>query len=103
MAQQRYYRGDWVVYRKTKYSDQPGPRAQNVNPAQRGDKYAYTVDKFWIVGDVQSDGQLVLRTRTGKQHVLPADDPDLHRARWWECLLYHRRFRSIAQLENSLA
>jgi hypothetical protein len=29
--------GDWVIYRKTKFSTHPGPRAQNVLPAERGD------------------------------------------------------------------
>ena len=93
--QPSYQPGDWVVYCKTKYSHQPGPRAQNVSPAQRGDKYAYTVDKFWVVSDVLEDGKLVLQTRRGKEHVVDARDHDLHRARWWERLLYHRRFAAV--------
>ena len=70
----RYHRGDWVIYKKSKYSTQPGPRAKNVSPAQSGDKYAYTVDKFWVVADVLEDGRLVLRTRRGKEHTVGADD-----------------------------
>lgn len=92
-----FHAGDWVVYRKTKFSTHPGPRAQNVNPAQRGDLYAYTVDKFWVVVDVLSNGQLILQTRRGKEHIIRADDPNLHRARWWERLLYRRRFALVAE------
>ncbi|MCA9268725.1 MAG: hypothetical protein KDA41_09655 [Planctomycetales bacterium] len=91
----RFTPGDWVVYRKTKYSTHPGPRAQNVNASQHGEKYSYTVDKFWIVSDVLEDGRVVLHTRRGKEHVVDADDPLLHRARWWERMLYRQRFISI--------
>ena len=96
-AEREYQPGDWVVYRKTKYSTQPGPRAQNVSPAQGGDKYAYTVDKFWVVAEILNDGRLVLQTRRGKEHVLDASDYNLHRARWWERLLYRRRFAAVQQ------
>ena len=100
---QQFHPGDWVIYRKSKYSDQPGPRAQNVSPAQHGDKYAYTVDKYWIVTDIRDDGRLVLHTRRGKEHLLRADDPDLHLARWWERLIYRTRFTSIMENEKVLA
>lgn len=104
MIQQRNYQaGDWVVYRKTKYSTQPGPRAQNISPSQHGEKYAYTVDKYWVVADVLGDGRLVLHTRRGKEHTVSADDPGLHRARWWERLLYRSRFASVLENEKALA
>jgi len=93
--QRQYQPGDWVIYRKTKYSTHPGPRAQHVSPAQHGEKYAYTVDKFWVVSDVLDDGRLVLKTRRGKEHVVDADDHDLHRANWWERLIYRSRFTLV--------
>ena len=97
MAGTHQYRpGDWVIYRKTKYSTHPGPRAQNVSPARGGDKYAYTVDKFWVISQVLEDGRLVLQTRRGKEHIFDADDHDLHPARWWERWLYRRRFSAVA-------
>ena len=89
--------GDWIVYRKTKHSSHPGPRATNVTPAKSGDLYGYTVDKFWIVRRVNPDGQVVLETRTGKQHTVPADDPALRKASWWHRLRYRARFLAIAQ------
>jgi hypothetical protein len=95
MMNAEYHPGDWVIYRKTKFSTHPGPRAQNVNPATGGEQYAYTVDKFWVVKNVLADGNLLVNTRRGKSHRVNADDPDLHRARWWERILYRRRFVSI--------
>jgi hypothetical protein len=95
-----YHPGDWVIYRKTKFSTHPGPRAHNVNPARNGEQYAYTVDKFWIVSEVLDDGDLLVQTRRGKAHRVSADDPDLHRARWWERLLFRRRFTSVLHGEG---
>lgn len=98
VAQTSAYRpGDWVVYRMTKYSTQPGPRAQNVSASRSGEKYGYTVDKFWIVSEVREDGKLVLQTRRGKQHIVAADDRDLHLANWWERLYYRGRFNAVEQ------
>lgn len=89
--------GDWVIYRKTKHSSRPGPRAQNVAPSPNGDEYAYTVDKFWIVTEVHGDGSIVLQTRKGKKHVLSADVPNLYvpnfLQRWW----YAQRFENVAK------
>lgn len=87
--------GDWVIYRKTKFSSRPGPRAQNVLPARHGDAYAYTVDKFWIVSEVRRDGSLLLKTRRGKQHVVPSDDWNLRKANWWERWRFRNRFEAI--------
>lgn len=103
MHHAEYQPGDWVIYRKTKFSTHPGPRAQNVNPASGGEQYSYTVDKFWIVAELLADGELLVQTRRGKSHRVPADDPDLHRARWWERLIYRRRFESILHGEDSSA
>ncbi|MEZ5941272.1 MAG: hypothetical protein R3C18_07770 [Planctomycetaceae bacterium] len=95
--------GDWVICRKTKHSTHPGPRAQQVAPASNGDQYSYTVDKFWVVTEVRDDGSVVLQTRRGKQHVMPADTPNLHVAnfleRWW----YGSRFRSVEQATQATA
>lgn len=84
--------GDWVIYRKTKHSLQPGPRAANVNAARYGDGYSYTVDKFWVVREVHPDGSLLLETRRGKRHVVRPDDPCLRRPNLWQRLWYRDRF-----------
>lgn len=86
--------GDWVVYSKTKHSTRPGPRATEISPSQAGDTYSYVVDKYWVVTEVR-DGRIRVRTRRGKQHEVDLDDPNLHRATWWERLRYRSRFRAI--------
>lgn len=96
MNEQHYQKGDWVVYRKQKVTTHPGPRASNVAPAPAGETYWYTVDKFWVVVDVEKNGDLVLRTRRGKQHTIRSGDRALRKASLWECLLYRSRFRAIA-------
>lgn len=95
MRPAKYHPGDWVIYRKTKYSEQPGRRARSINPSAHGEKYSYTVDKFWVVIDVQNDCQLVVTTHKGKRHVITADDPLLRHARWWERLIYRKRFLDV--------
>lgn len=84
--------GDWVVYCKTKFSPRPGSRARNIQPASHGDEYCYTVDKFWYVAAIGTDGSLTLRTRRGKQHRVAADDPHLRRPSLWERWWYRDRF-----------
>jgi hypothetical protein len=86
-----YHRGDAVIYRVSKSSPHPGPRARSVRPT-RGDDYRYVVDKFWIVRDIQQDGMLVLTTRTGKSRVVPPDAVALRRANLWERWWYRERF-----------
>lgn len=92
-----YKIGDCVIYRKTKYSDHPGPRARRVSPAPNGDEYIYLVDKFWIVEEIQPDGKIVLRTRRGKQHTISSDDPNLRKARLWERYWFRSRFDAMLQ------
>ena len=93
MRSKRFAAGDWVLYRKLKYSRLPGPRAQSVEPAPNGDGYSYFVDKYWTVEEVLGDGRLKLRTRTGKTHWIGANDPNLQRITWWNRWRYKRQFR----------
>jgi hypothetical protein len=87
--------GDAVIYRKQKYSLRPGPNAKIVCPAPYGDFYSYCVDKFWKVVSVDSPNQIVVCTRKGKKLTLSVDDPALRPARWWERLLFWRRFPAV--------
>jgi hypothetical protein len=89
--------GDRVIYTRDKYGPRPGRRAKNVFATPHGETYAYQVDKFWRVTQVEADGSLQLQTRRGKRHRVAPDDPRLRRARWWELLLYGRRFPSLAE------
>lgn len=93
----KYQAGDPVVFKMSKASTHPGRRARSVDPAPRGELYTYSVDKFWVVAQVQADGQLLLKTRRGKEHLVAEGDARLRPARWWEKLLYHDRF---PKLEN---
>ncbi|MEP5993360.1 MAG: hypothetical protein ABJ301_29250, partial [Rhodopirellula bahusiensis] len=45
-------RGDWAIYRKSKRSKVPGPRASSVKPNLKGETYNYVVQKFWMVDEV---------------------------------------------------
>ncbi len=95
MAHRDYQPGDWVLFRVTKFSSHPGPRAENIAPAPHGESYHYTVDKFWIVEGRSGDGKLILRTRRGKQHVVDASDLRLRKANIWERWRYRSRFEEI--------
>jgi hypothetical protein len=87
-----YQPGDRVVYVASKHSRHPGPRAEAVTPEPNGEGYSYDVKKYWLVLAVKSDGQLTVVTRRGKQRVVPASDPRLRPARWWENLFLASRF-----------
>jgi hypothetical protein len=86
-----YRPGDVVVYRKQKNTVHPGPNARHIQPAENGDTYSYSVDKFWRVVALQPDHTLVVRTRKGKEHTIRIDDPNLRRAHWWERLFFSHR------------
>jgi hypothetical protein len=88
----RFRPGDVVVYRKQKSSIHPGPHAKDIKPAAHGDSYSYSVEKSWRVVAVQPDHKLVVRTRKGKKHTIPENDPNLRRIHWWERLLFWHRF-----------
>ena len=87
--------GDFLIYRKSKVSPRPGPRARNVHASEKGDDYYYDVDKFWTVADVLDDGRLVAVTRTGKQVYLTPKDENLRKPGLLERLRYRRRFPSV--------
>ena len=96
-----YKPGDPVIFRVTKQSTDPGPRAVDVHPAQSGETYSYQVDKFWAVRDILSDDMVQLVTRRGKQRSVSKDDLRLRHARWWERWFYGDRFPKLVQLQAS--
>jgi hypothetical protein len=87
-----YKVGDWVIYRVSKTSPRPGPRAQHVHPLPNGEAYSYTVDKYWIVAEIEDNGELLLRTRTGKEHHVSPTDRCLRKANLWERWARSTRF-----------
>lgn len=89
-----YRVGEPVIFRASKRSTHPGPRAQHVRPEISGDGYQYEVDKYWAVREVAGN-QLVLLTRRGKTRVVDAGDPALRRAGWWERIAYKDRFPQL--------
>lgn len=97
----RLQSGDRVVYRKQKSSVSPGPRAKAVFASPKGEAYHYLVDKFWIVQQVSDDGTVEVRTRQGKVHRIDATDPRLRPAKWWEKLIYSKRFPVVNDLTRS--
>ncbi len=92
-----YRVGDRVIFRKSKHSTCPGPRAQEVMPSPSGEDYSYLVDKFWTVMDVIGDSEIVCVTPGGKRHQISVDHPNLRRANWVERWLYTNRFPEVEQ------
>lgn len=101
MRRRNFCSGDLVIYRKPKYSVCPGPRARDIQPAKCGDTYAYRVDKFWVVVDLDGDNRVLVRTRRGKSHFIDAGDTNLRRASWIERLWYRHRFPSVASTHST--
>lgn len=95
MFRARLKPGDVVVYRKQKHTTHPGPRARQVDAASKGEYYTYEVDKFWVVGQVLADGNLLLQTRRGKKHVVDNGDPNLRRATLLDRIRYKARFSRL--------
>ena len=93
----RFRRGDIVVVARQKHRTSPGPRAREVTPASSGDTYSYIVDKYWLVKDIE-DGELRLLTRTGKEHVIAADDFRIRKPSIWERLFLRHKFPPQALL-----
>jgi hypothetical protein len=87
-----FKQGDWVVFCRMKHKTHPSRRARDIHPAANGDDYSYHVEKFWLVQDVLTNGQLLLQTRRGKQHVVDANDPNLRHATWLDRIRYPSRF-----------
>lgn len=95
----RHFRkGDPVVFEMTKHTPHPGPRAEGVEPDAHGEFYRYRVSKFWVVAEVMPDGQIMVRTRRGKTHLISPDNPHLRRPSWWERLRHRTRFPDVASL-----
>lgn len=87
-----FKRGDHVVCRVYKHTAKPGPRAKGIRPEPKGEQYFYHVEKYWIVYKVLTSGELVLVTRTGKEHIVPSDDPRLRKPNWFEAFFLRHRF-----------
>jgi membrane protein implicated in regulation of membrane protease activity len=91
--------GDHVIYHKLKFSDHPGQRAEQVQPAAHGEGYSYIVRKPWTVVDTEDGETVEVVTPGGKHHVLEAGDPNLRRAGWLESLAmrvrWHKQFPSL--------
>lgn len=100
MGARKFQVGDPVIFRTSKFTSHPGPRAKHVTPAPRGEFYEYEVDKFWVVAEVRADGKLRLLTRRGKEHVVAPDDPRLRRAGWWERYWWRDKFPILSELEG---
>ncbi|MEM1224319.1 MAG: hypothetical protein AAGJ40_01415 [Planctomycetota bacterium] len=94
-SDKRWQAGDWVVYRKTKRSKNPGRRAANVQATRKGETYAYVVDKFWVVEQVLDDCTLLVRTPGGKRNAISIDDPNLMKAGLIARIRWGERFRRI--------
>lgn len=87
--------GDWVIYRKQKRSNIPGPRAEAIHPDAHGENYSYIVEKHWVIQEIKVSGELVLITRRGKQHTISPGDERLHSLNWWQRRKLMKRFHEV--------
>ncbi len=94
-----YAPGDWVIYRKSKRSATPSPRAQEIYADSKGEKYSYVVEKYWIIERVLEGDRLLLRTRRGKLVELNALDVNLRHANFIERFIHRHRFRNALEQE----
>ena len=92
----RYHPGDRVVFTRDKYTSAPSPRAKNLVATPNGESYQYQVDKYWVVIEVRTGGELLVATRRGKTHVVQADNPQLRKASWWERFFKGKRFPHLS-------
>jgi len=99
MRAQQFKKGDPVIFTKTKFSQHPGPRAENIDPSSHGETYSYLVKKFWTVLEPQ-DNHLLVQTRRGKTHRVALDDPALRAPSWWEQLRYRDRFPRLDETDS---
>ncbi len=93
----RFQPGVPIVYRMAETSSRPpGPEAQDVRPAKRGDLYYYLIKKYWRVEQVLQDGRIVAVTPLMEHHLLRRDDPNLRKANLLERLRHGARFPRLA-------
>lgn len=97
----KFQKGDWIVFRKTKFSEHPTPRAIEVTPSQQGDGYSYVVEKYWVVVDVLEDGDLVVCTRRGKRHSIKPDEYQVRKANLWDRFFRRERFLETSEVAES--
>ncbi|MFP4356632.1 MAG: hypothetical protein ACLFUJ_16090 [Phycisphaerae bacterium] len=92
-GQSRFQPGDHVIYLKQKFSKNPGPRAEQVDGAPRGEGFTYVVRKPWTVVKTPDEKTVEVVTNGGKHHLLDAEDPNLHHAGLAETLAMRIRWR----------
>ncbi|MCH1497349.1 MAG: hypothetical protein L7U72_19155 [Rubripirellula sp.] len=68
-----------------------------MNASSKGETYNYTVDKYWVVDQLLPEGQILLRTSTGKTNILAADDFNLRPASILQRFLRRAKFEAAEQ------
>jgi hypothetical protein len=103
MLRRHFKIGDVVVYRRLKFTTHPGRWAHDVSASANGDDYSYFVDKFWVVADLLTDHNLLLKTRRGKTHIVGEHDLNLRHTSLWDRIRYRQRFAELRQLKSETA
>jgi hypothetical protein len=92
--------GMLVVYLIQRHSTSPESNAKGVYAAPHGDDYSYYVEEYARVAAVLPEGNLIIHTNTGAQYTLPAEEPMLRRAGWWERLMLRKNFPPCIEIAD---
>ena len=84
--------GARIVYRQEQVSTSPVAEARNVQPAERGEFYYYSLVDYLRVIEVLRDGRLIAVTNDNRQFCFAPDDTHLRKARLLERVFHRARF-----------
>lgn len=91
-ATRRWDVGARIVYREEQISTRPVAHAHNVQPAERGEFYYYSLINYLRVTEVLRDGRLIAVTNDRRQFCFAPDDAHLRKPRLLEGVLHRARF-----------
>ena len=87
--------GTPVVYHQYEASTRPVRGAHNIQPAERGDFYYYTIINYLRVAEVFADGAIIAVSQNRQRIYLAPNERNLRRASLAERLIYRPRFPRI--------
>ena len=84
--------GTPLIYRQDEVSVRPIANAHDVQPAERGEFYYYSIINYLRVTEVLGDGRIIAVARNHQRLCFWPNDSSLRKARLTERVRYRRRF-----------